>query len=261
MLLLIPVAAQFTFTNHILRGLMSYYLIISGHRSVVTILSLIVVWDINRFNKELDENIEKFKNFNQGQQSSKDRFVSIEQILIKRDNILPGLNYITHYLIIDRILYLLFDFWNITCDKTKAFKIGALFLRHLFHFTLNGWIIFEMARFNQTWPSKLVYTVNEWRLRNWILKPLDDDKSKSIDLMEDETKEAENNDINDYFAKEFKLWDKFLTQYHFKKKFRFRLFEYNVDIRWFTISFIMQIVFALNIISKKWGNLKEWVCL
>ena len=99
------------------------------------------------------------------------------------------------------------------------------------------------------------------------MKPAINSSSKSTDLIdkdEEETKQQESDNINDYFAKEFKLWDKFLTQYHFKKKFKFRLFGYDVDIKWFTISFVMQIAFGFNVLSslsKKWKNLEDWACL
>ena len=42
---------------------------------------------------------------------------------------------------------------------------------------------------------------------------------------------------------EYALWERYLSQERFVKRFGFRIFGYRVDIRWFTLSFGFQ--FAL----------------
>eukprot|EP00483_Globobulimina_turgida_P003939 UN03947 len=55
--LFIMTFSLFSFGRKILKGLLTYCLLISGHVTIVTILSLVIVWEIERFDHDLKRNL------------------------------------------------------------------------------------------------------------------------------------------------------------------------------------------------------------
>ena len=283
----------------LLKGLLTYCLLISGHVTVVTILSLVIVWEIERFDYDLKYNlIETFERTENVQNTAKRRLYIFDQIKIKRDELIPQLSILFHYLVIDRLCFIILDFWNFTCDKKIDFNVYAFVARHAFQLVLTGWVVWKMARFNVTWPYKLIDTVHRWRLQSWINsvdKYKITDSSKVFNAEEDDDgkemeekpivtsvvdtlggggnrKVIDDNDNNGsyyngsyynssrYFLdKEYELWEQYLSQERFVKRFGFRIFGYRVDIRWFTLSSLFQLAF-LGIGYTKYGTAFDSIC-
>ena len=57
--------------------------------------------------------------------SAQHRMYIFDQTKIKRDELVPALSVLLHYLVIDRVLFIAFDFWNFTCDTNINFNLYA----------------------------------------------------------------------------------------------------------------------------------------
>eukprot|EP01083_Nonionella_stella_P278913 948592_1 len=269
----------------LIKGLCTYGVLISGHVTVVTILSLVLVWEIERFDCDLRCNlIDTFQKTSDAKASAKRRLYIFDQIKIKRDELIPHLSVLFHYLIIDRLLFMISDFWNFTCDQNIDFNMAAFIARHLFQLVLTTYVVLKMALFNVNWPYQLIDTVRRWRLQSWISsvdqgtsqkymksKPETNDfkemesLTKTDGLLMEPSSVASTRSYYDstrYFLdREYELWSQYLSQERFVKRFGFRIFGYRVDIRWFTLSFAFQLSFIVVGMTKTYfGSASERMC-
>lgn len=247
-----------SFGRKLLKGLLTYCLLISGHVTVVTILSLVIVWEIERFDTDLRYNlIQTFEKTDNIKSSAKKRLYIFDQIKIKRDELIPSLSILFHYLVIDRLLFIIFDFYNFTCDKTIDFNVYAFIARHLFQLVLTMWVVWKMARFNVKWPNQLIDTVHRWRLQSWIQSI--DDKDDNTDT-KDKSSASYYQSTRYFLDREYELWKDYLSQDRFVKRFGFRIFGYRVDIRWFTLSFGFQLAFIFIGMTKTYASVDTIIC-
>merc|ERR1739842_268685 len=94
--------------------------------------------------------------------------------------------------------------------------------------------------FNRRWPHQLIDTALRWRLQNWV---------HSTGTSDDEKVEYQKT-TRFFLDREYALWEKYLSQERFVKRFGFRIFGYRVDIRWFTLSFVFQLALLVAGMSK-----------
>ena len=159
---------------------------------------------------------------------------------IKRDELIPQLSTLFHYLVFDRLVMSVLDFWVWTCDRKVEFNVAAFMTRHSFQLVLMCWVVYKMAMFNIKWPHQLIDTASRWRLQNWIhsgggMERLEE-RERGMSVQYEKTPRF-------FLDHEYALWEQYLSQERFVKRFGFRIFGYRVDIRWFTLSFGFQ--FAL----------------
>merc|ERR1712129_238055 len=249
--------------RNILKGLLTYCVLISGHVTVVTVLSLVIVWEIERFEDDLKYNLIQIFERNDGgdkvKSTAKHRLYIFDQLKIKRDELVPQLSILFHYLIVDRLLFIVLDFWNFVCDERIEFNMYAFTARHLFQLMLTGFVIFKMAMFNVKWPHTLIDTVHRWRLQAWIDSMVGDEEAG--DEVKSEHAESYYRSSRFLVDREYKLWIGYLSQERFVKRFGFRIFGYKVDIRWFTISFAFQLAFiGIGMKNTYFGAGSELIC-
>ena len=215
--------------RNIMKGLLTYWIIMTSHRTILTILSLIVVWEIKHFDKELEHFTDDIFTTTD-QDKIKNRFNNFETKTQQMKLLKTKLFWIIHFIMLERVVFIFLDFYNFFCATKNNWSNAVFLSRHLFQVALIGWVFNSVASFNRKYPGYMIKRLNVLRLKHFI---------ESRNNKDDKETQIQN-------EREFKLWLKYIEQDSFKRDFTFELvFGMKIDAKWFGGVTMLQTIFML----------------
>ena len=218
-----------------IKSLSLYFVVTCSHRSVISILIMIIMWEIRKLSKDLNSTLFDSQIFSRlDKETSKSRLSAFDHVRLKLKLYIPAIQSLVLYLTFDRIFILVSDFWDYQCDKQKEWIVSALFVKDVYYMLCTWMMLYEMALFNNKWPKDLIFEINYWRLKSWT-----------------EYGKNNNNIDNNYIDKEYELWIEMLSQKSYFRENSFRFFGKKVEIRWFGVPVMIQVIITLAVFAQK----------